>query len=73
MVSLHSATAFPIPGISFLPAQSAGFQTRSRPSTLDPKQALLNGLSPVDIGNALATDQRVLSRGTARNGQLYMT
>ena len=35
---------------------------------LDPKQLYANGLSPVDIGNALATTNVVIPSGTARMG-----
>jgi multidrug efflux pump subunit AcrB len=57
---------FTIPGFSS-PAPIGGVQ-RAVVVNLDPKQLYSNGLSPVDIGNALATTNVVIPSGTARMG-----
>jgi multidrug efflux pump subunit AcrB len=57
---------FTIPGFSS-PAPIGGVQ-RAVVVNLDPKQLYANGLSPVDIGNALATTNVVIPSGTARMG-----
>jgi multidrug efflux pump subunit AcrB len=57
---------FTIPGFSS-PAPIGGVQ-RAVVVNLDPKQLYANGLSPVDIGNALATSNVVIPSGTARMG-----
>jgi len=54
---------FTIPGFSS-PAPIGGVQ-RAVVVNLDPKQLYANGLSPVDIGNALATTNVVIPSGTA--------
>ena len=57
---------FTIPGFSS-PAPIGGVQ-RAVVVNLDPKQMYANGLSPVDIGNALSTTNVVIPSGTARMG-----
>ena len=57
---------FTIPGFSS-PAPIGGVQ-RAVVANLDPKQMYSNGLSPVDIGNALSTTNVVIPSGTARMG-----
>ncbi len=57
---------FTIPGFSS-PAPIGGVQ-RAVVVNLDPKHMYANGLSPVDIGNALATTNVVIPSGTARMG-----
>ena len=57
---------FTIPGFSS-PAPIGGVQ-RAVVVNLDPKELYANGLSPVDIGNALATTNVVIPSGTARMG-----
>src|SRR5580692_3479202 len=57
---------FTIPGFSS-PAPIGGVQ-RAVVVNLDPKQLYANGLSPVDIGNALSTTNVVIPSGTARMG-----
>ncbi len=57
---------FTIPGFSS-PAPIGGVQ-RAVVVNLDPKQLYSNGLSPVDIGNALASTNVVIPSGTARMG-----
>src|SRR5260370_19179083 len=57
---------FTIPGFSS-PAPIGGVQ-RAAVVNLDPKQLYANGLSPVDISNALATTNVVIPSGTARMG-----
>ncbi len=57
---------FTIPGFSS-PAPIGGVQ-RAVVVNLDPKQLYANGLSPVDIGNALAATNVVIPSGTARMG-----
>ena len=57
---------FTIPGFSS-PAPIGGVQ-RAVVVNLDPKQLYSNGLSPVDIGNALSTTNVVIPSGTARMG-----
>jgi multidrug efflux pump subunit AcrB len=57
---------FTIPGFSS-PAPIGGVQ-RAVVANLDPKQLYANGLSPVDISNALATSNVVIPSGTARMG-----
>jgi multidrug efflux pump subunit AcrB len=57
---------FTIPGFSS-PAPIGGVQ-RAVVVNLDPKQLYANSLSPVDIGNALATTNVVIPSGTARMG-----
>ena len=57
---------FTIPGFSS-PAPIGGVQ-RAVVVNLDPKQLYANGLSPVDIGDALATANVVIPSGTARIG-----
>src|SRR6266404_5769608 len=57
---------FTIPGFSS-PAPIGGVQ-RAVVVNLDPKQLYANGLSPVDIGNALATTNVVIPSGMARRG-----
>ena len=57
---------FTIPGFSS-PAPIGGVQ-RAVVVNLDPKQLYANNLSPVDIGNALATTNVVIPSGTARMG-----
>lgn len=57
---------FTIPGFSS-PAPIGGVQ-RAVVVNLDPKQLYANGLSPVDIGNAVATTNVVIPSGTARMG-----
>jgi multidrug efflux pump subunit AcrB len=57
---------FTIPGFSS-PAPIGGVQ-RAVVVNLDPKELYSNGLSPVDIGNALATTNVVIPSGTARMG-----
>jgi multidrug efflux pump subunit AcrB len=57
---------FTIPGFSS-PAPIGGVQ-RAVVVNLDPRQLYANGLSPVDIGNALATTNVVIPSGTARMG-----
>src|SRR6202047_5257514 len=57
---------FPIPGFSS-PAPIGGVQ-RAVVVNIDPKQLYSNNLSPVDIGNALATTNVVIPSGTARMG-----
>src|SRR5579863_3115766 len=57
---------FTIPGFSS-PAPIGGVQ-RAVVVNLDPKQLYANGLSPVDIGNAMASTNVVIPSGTARMG-----
>src|SRR5580692_2785086 len=57
---------FTIPGFSS-PAPIGGVQ-RAVVVNLDPKHMYANGLSPVDIGNALSTTNVVIPSGTARMG-----
>jgi multidrug efflux pump subunit AcrB len=57
---------FTIPGFSS-PAPIGGVQ-RAVVVNLDPKELYANGLSPVDIGNALAATNVVIPSGTARMG-----
>jgi multidrug efflux pump subunit AcrB len=57
---------FTIPGFSS-PAPIGGVQ-RAVVVNLDPKHLYANGLSPVDIGNALSTTNVVIPSGTARMG-----
>ena len=57
---------FTIPGFSS-PAPIGGVQ-RAVVVNIDPKQLYSNGLSPVDIGNALASTNIVIPSGTARMG-----
>src|SRR6266404_3133494 len=57
---------FTIPGFSS-PAPIGGVQ-RAVVANLDPKQLYANNLSPVDIGNALASSNVVIPSGTARMG-----
>src|SRR6266851_784226 len=57
---------FTIPGFSS-PAPIGGVQ-RAVVVNLDPKQLYGNGLSPVDISNALAATNVVIPSGTARMG-----
>ena len=57
---------FTIPGFSS-PAPIGGVQ-RAVVVNLDPRQLYANGLSPVDIGNALSTTNVVIPSGTARMG-----
>ena len=57
---------FTIPGFSS-PAPLGGVQ-RAVMVNLDPTQLYANGLSPVDIGNALATTNVVIPSGTAKMG-----
>src|ERR1700688_759289 len=57
---------FHIPGFSS-PAPIGGVQ-RAVVVNLDPKQLYANGLSPVGIGNALATTNVVIPSGTSRMG-----
>ena len=57
---------FTIPGFSS-PAPIGGVQ-RAVVANLDPGQLYANNLSPVDIGNALASTNVVIPSGTARMG-----
>jgi multidrug efflux pump subunit AcrB len=57
---------FTIPGFSS-PAPIGGVQ-RAVVANLDPQQLYANNLSPVDIGNALASTNVVIPSGTARMG-----
>jgi multidrug efflux pump subunit AcrB len=57
---------FTIPGFSS-PAPIGGVQ-RAVVANLDPQRLYANSLSPVDIGNALASSNVVIPSGTARMG-----